>query len=113
MSHSDRLALTISYLEAVITFGYTLFRNLERYSKSQAYMFVRKRKPKRKKIPRRRGSGEAPIPEEYGNDEEEGMSDDEREKPEYAEHKFTFTSFEKVISSSEYYADPSDWPRRA
>lgn len=81
----------------MITFASTLFRMLEKYSKSQAYMFVRKRKPTRKKLPppSANGAGEAPIPEEYGDDDEDDF-EEERERLEFGEHKFTFEAFERV-----------------
>ncbi|BEI92678.1 uncharacterized protein CcaverHIS019_0503060 [Cutaneotrichosporon cavernicola] len=89
-----------SYLDSVITFAYTLFKMLEKYSKSQAYMFVRKRKPTSKKLPppsSNRGE-EAPIPEEYRNEEEEDY-EEERERPQFAEHKFTFEAFERQLAN--------------
>lgn len=73
---------------------------LEKYSKSQAYMFVRKRKPRRRKLPPPSGTGEAPIPEEYQNDEEEDIGGEEEDRPEFAEHKFTFSAFERVRPGS-------------
>lgn len=96
MGYSSPARADHSYLESVITFTYTLFKMLERYSKSQAYMFVRKRKPKRTRLPPPSAAGEAPIPEEYQYDEEEEIYDEEHEKQEFAEHKFTFAAFEKV-----------------
>ncbi|GMK55868.1 hypothetical protein CspeluHIS016_0209240 [Cutaneotrichosporon spelunceum] len=89
-----------SYLDSVVTFAYTLFKMLEKYSKSQAYMFVRKRKPTRKKLPQPSSNGgeEAPIPEEYRNDEEEDF-EEERERPQFAEHKFTFEAFERQLAT--------------
>ena len=69
---------------------------LEKYSKAKAFMFVRKRKAARKKRKQedaqlRQGS----MPLEYGG-EEEVDSEADREAPTYAEHAFTFASFEKV-----------------
>lgn len=65
---------------------------LEKYSRNQQYMYIRKKKAarqKRKQIaPEING-----LPEEYIG--EEGDQPD-RDAPSYAEHAFTFTSFEKV-----------------
>lgn len=74
---------------------------LERYSKTKAFMFVRKRKAARKK---RKALANDPDAHEQtqveGNDgENEEDIQAERDMPSYAEHTFTFTSFEKVRSS--------------
>lgn len=92
--------LTASYLEAIIHFAYVLLRMLERYSKDNAYMYVRKRKAARRKRQalKANNTGEAPIPEEYANDEEEDIGPDE-DAPSYREHAFTFASFEQRFSS--------------
>ncbi|KAL7421129.1 Topoisomerase 1-associated factor 1 [Cryptotrichosporon argae] len=67
---------------------------LERYSKTKAFMFVRKRRAARKRRQvQPTTTGEAPIPEEYRDDEDEGVPD--REAPSFAEHAFTFESFER------------------
>lgn len=45
---SERVAHTVSsyhrYLDSVINLAYTLLRMLEKYSKSKAYMYVRKKR---------------------------------------------------------------------
>lgn len=72
---------------------------LERYSKTKAFMFVRKRKASRRK---RKAQAEDPegaaqqtqVEENVGENEEDIPA--ERDMPSYAEHAFTFTSFEKV-----------------
>ncbi|CAK9781717.1 hypothetical protein CC85DRAFT_324759 [Cutaneotrichosporon oleaginosum] len=96
---SNFTSQSYSYLSSVVAFAYTLFRTLEKYSKSQAYMFVRKRKPARRKLPPPSSSGGdgAAIPEEYRDDEEEDM-EEERDRPEFAEHKFTFEAFERKLA---------------
>lgn len=76
---------------------------LEKYSKTKAFMFIRKRKNTHKKRKEQQAASQAnaegeqrKIPEEYGN-EEEAFAPDE-DAPSYAEHAFTFQSFEKVSS---------------
>lgn len=88
----------VSFLDCIVHFAYVLLRMLEKYSKSQAYMFVRKRKRAnaKRKAPKSALDSAAPIPEEYaaGSDEDEEEAD--ADAPSYAEHAFTFTSYEKV-----------------
>ncbi|WOO84917.1 Topoisomerase 1-associated factor 1 [Vanrija pseudolonga] len=79
---------SVGYLEAIIHFAYVLLRMLERYSKDNAYMYALKA----------HNTGEAPIPEEYANDEEEDIGPDE-DAPSYREHAFTFASFEQRFAS--------------
>ncbi|WWD21366.1 hypothetical protein CI109_105851 [Kwoniella shandongensis] len=94
MQYKDQ---SVAYLDSVIHFAYVLLRMLEKYSKTKAFMFVRKRKAARKK---RKQAVEDPngtaggIPEEYGNEEEADLEPD-KEAPSYAEHAFTFQAFEK------------------
>ena len=88
--------LTSRYLDSVIHFAYVLLRMLERYSKSKSYMFIRKRKAAKKKRKAEDENGSAPLPEEYGEDEEAGILDGDDDTPSYAEHAFTFQAFEKV-----------------
>ncbi|WVQ81137.1 hypothetical protein IAT38_003259 [Cryptococcus sp. DSM 104549] len=88
---------SVGYLDSVVHFAYVLLRMLEKYSKTQTFMYVRKRRTARKKRKAVDGpeEGAAPIPEEYGNEEEEIDLEREKDTPSYAEHKFTFQSFEK------------------
>jgi replication fork protection complex subunit Tof1/Swi1 len=71
---------------------------LEKYSKNKSYMFVRKRRAarhKRKAAGAREGS--TAIAEDYGDeDEEAALLEADKDMPSYAEHAFTFQSFEKV-----------------
>lgn len=83
----------------MIHFAYVLLRMLERYSKTKAFMFVRKRKAARKKRKALANDPEAAaqqtqVEENDGENEEDIQA--ERDMPSYAEHTFTFTSFEKV-----------------
>ncbi|TXT09069.1 hypothetical protein VHUM_02543 [Vanrija humicola] len=91
---------SVGYLEAIIHFAYVLLRMLERYSKDNAYMYVRKRKSaqKKRRALKALNTGEAPIPEEYANEEEEDIGPDE-DTPSYREHAFTFASFEQRFAS--------------
>ncbi|WVW79467.1 hypothetical protein I302_101436 [Kwoniella bestiolae CBS 10118] len=94
---------SVAYLDSVIHFAYVLLRMLEKYSKNKAFMFIRKKKAARKKRkeaeqsnePNPDGSG---MPEEYGNEEEEALQPD-KEAPSYAEHAFTFKTFERRFAS--------------
>ncbi|ORY33101.1 timeless protein-domain-containing protein [Naematelia encephala] len=84
---------SVAYLTSVVHFAYVFLRMLEKYSKNKAFMFVRKRKAARKKRKAIEALPEtAALPEEYGNEED---VEPERDTPSYAEHAFTFTSFEK------------------
>ncbi|OXG18463.1 topoisomerase 1-associated factor 1, partial [Cryptococcus neoformans Tu259-1] len=92
---------SIGYLDSIIHFAYVLLRMLEKYSKTKAFMFIRKRKNTHKKRKEQQAASQAnaegeqrKIPEEYGNEEEEAFAPDE-DAPSYAEHAFTFQSFEK------------------
>ncbi len=87
---------------------------LEKYSKTKSYMFIRKRKAAKKKRKAQEESGSAPLPEEYGDDEEAGLMDGDDDTPSYAEHAFTFESFEKVCPDAlqTHRAEFSDLHRR-
>ncbi|OCF79113.1 topoisomerase 1-associated factor 1 [Kwoniella mangroviensis CBS 8886] len=94
---------SVAYLDSVIHFAYVLLRMLEKYSKNKAFMFIRKRKAARKKRKEAEQSTElnpdgSVMPEEYGNEEEEALQPD-KEAPSYAEHAFTFKTFEKRFAS--------------
>lgn len=86
---------------------------LERYSKTKTFMFVRKRKAARKKRQNAAAAGDDEVSGQQSdlptNDEIEHEEDLQAEKnmPSYAEHAFTFTSFEKVRPSSTFI-----WPSR-
>ena len=88
--------------ESIIDFAYVLLRMLERYSKTKAFMFVRKRKAARRKRKAGGATGASgPSAEEYAGDDEEGEDGGaEKETPSYAEHTFTFQTFEKVSQMS-------------
>ncbi len=88
-----------SYLDSVIHFAYVLLRNLEKYSKTKAFMYVRKRKANQKKRKQAEdGAVQPSMPEEYAA-EEEGDAEPDRDTPSYAEHQFTFEAFEKVLDT--------------
>lgn len=102
------------YLDSVIHLSYVLLRMLEKYSKSKAFMYVRKKKSKAKK---RKGERDPVSWTEYDEltccprrsakkpDEEEGdgigQGDEEEEEMDrgalsYGEHAFEFEKFEAV-----------------
>lgn len=87
-----------SYLDSVVHFAYVLLRMLEKYSKNKSYMFVRKRRAAKSKRKGNEGrDGSAPIAEDYDQeDEEAALLEADKDMPSYAEHAFTFQSFEKV-----------------
>jgi len=87
-----------SYLDSVVHFAYVLLRMLEKYSKNKSYMFVRKRRAAKSKRKSNEGrDGSAPIAEDYDQeDEEAALLEADKDMPSYAEHAFTFQSFEKV-----------------
>ena len=88
-----------SYLETIVNFAFVLLRMLERYSKNKSFMFIRKRKAaRRKRLADKNGESQGPTAEEYAGDDEEGDGGDDRDAPSYAEHAFTFQTFEKVSS---------------
>ncbi|WWC91099.1 uncharacterized protein L201_006040 [Kwoniella dendrophila CBS 6074] len=92
---------SVAYLDSVVHFAYVLLRMLEKYSKNKGYMFIRKRKAARKKRKEAEKANEpnaSGMPEEYGNEEEEALQPDEQ-APSYAEHAFTFKTFEKRFAS--------------
>ncbi|KAK8843979.1 hypothetical protein IAR55_006771 [Kwoniella newhampshirensis] len=95
MQYKDQ---SVAYLDSVIHFAYVLLRMLEKYSKTKAFMFVRKRKAARKKRKQAEDpndtAGASGMPEEYGNEDEAELEPD-KEAPSYAEHAFTFQAFEK------------------
>lgn len=89
---------SIAYLDAIIHFAYVLLRMLEKYSKNNTFMFVRKRRAAQDKR-RARGSGVEDdafdgVPDEE-DDVEEGEGLAERSLPSYREHTFTFQAFER------------------
>ncbi|KAL7415832.1 timeless protein-domain-containing protein [Mrakia frigida] len=78
---------SVAYLDAVVHLAYVLLRMLEKYSKSNVYMFVRKRKAKRAK---RKG-----VRSSRGDDDGEDEDiDPDRGAVNYAEHKFAFEKYE-------------------
>ncbi|WRT69168.1 uncharacterized protein IL334_006152 [Kwoniella shivajii] len=88
---------SVAYLDSVVHFAYVLLRMLEKFSKNKAFMFIRKKKAARKKRKEAENLMDPTangMPEEYGNEEEEVLQPDQ-EAPSYAEHAFTFKSFEK------------------
>ncbi|EIW66064.1 hypothetical protein TREMEDRAFT_65909 [Tremella mesenterica DSM 1558] len=90
---------SVTYLDSVVHFAYVLLRMLERYSKTNTYMFVRKRKAAKKARKKTKGSMEGEVPEEFmgdeGVDEEDVNGEDERQGQSYKEHAFQFSSFEQ------------------
>ncbi|WVO15560.1 hypothetical protein L204_103220 [Cryptococcus depauperatus] len=97
---------SIAYLDSIINFAYVLLRMLERYSKTKAFMFIRKRKNTHKKRKAEQVAARTHddqeerkrIPEEYGDEEDEVLVE-KQEGPSYEEHAFTFQSFEKRFST--------------
>ncbi|WVR08981.1 hypothetical protein IAU60_006041 [Kwoniella sp. DSM 27419] len=86
---------SVAYLDSVVHFAYVLLRMLEKYSKNKSYMFIRKRKAaKKKRIEADPQAADSNMPEEYGNEEEEALLPD-KDVPSYAEHAFTFQTFER------------------
>ncbi|GAA5935882.1 Tof1p [Sporobolomyces koalae] len=82
------------YLDSTITLAYTLLRMLEKFSKSKAYMYVRKKKAGRagkKKSKAGDENGEDGLG--LGHDEEE--EEIERGTVSFGEHAFQFEKFEQ------------------
>ncbi|GAA5828412.1 hypothetical protein JCM11251_006233 [Rhodosporidiobolus azoricus] len=85
------------YLDAVMNLSYTLLRMLEKYSKSKAYMFVRKKKAGRAARKKKRQQA---TDEDAGDGL--GMGDEDEEELEveqgtvsFKEHAFQFEKFEQ------------------
>ena len=106
---------SVAYLDAVVHLAYVLLRMLEKYSKSNSYMFVRKRKAKKAK----RNNGQsisvhscdpgtslltcrcALCPVRNGRAEDDGENEDvdmDRGAVSYGEHAFAFEKYETVSS---------------
>ncbi|GAA5831127.1 hypothetical protein JCM3766R1_006246 [Sporobolomyces carnicolor] len=84
------------YLESAITLSYTLLRMLEKYSKSKAYMYVRKKKAGRaaKKRKNKEG-GDENAEDGLGMGENEEEEEIERGTVSFGEHAFQFEKFEQ------------------
>lgn len=86
-----------SYLDSIMNLTYVLLRMLERYSKNNEFMFVRKKKKraaKRRKQRRHRQTEEEGGPIDEASDDEGG--DAESRKADFATHSFQFANFEAV-----------------
>ena len=106
---------SVAYLDSVVHFAYVLLRMLEKYSKNKTFMFIRKKKANRRKKKAKAAGKEAESakPEDYHGDSEEdenGEMPPDRNAPTYAEHAFTFQSFEKVSAQYESGSTGSDAP---
>lgn len=89
---------TNRYLDSVINLSYVLLRMLEKYSKSKAFMYVRKKQNRAsRKKKNRSGADDEGDGIGQGDDEEE--EEIERGTRTYKEHAFTFSAFETVRSS--------------
>ena len=86
---------SVGYLTSIINFAYVLLRMLEKHSKNNSYMFVRKRKGLSGKKKKGEDDGR---PEYDDEDEEAGILEGDKDMPSYAEHQFKFQTFEKVSS---------------
>lgn len=109
------------YLDSVINLAYTLLRMLEKYSKSKAYMYVRKKRAGRAANARKKKKRESrsalhrieyvaessarPIETDTADENAEeglGMGEDEEELEvergtvSFGEHAFQFEKFEQV-----------------
>lgn len=85
------------YLDAIMNLTYVLLRMLERYSKNNEFMFVRKKKKraaKRKRARRNKQIEDEGGPIDEASDDEE--QDKESRQADFATHSFQFASFEAV-----------------
>ncbi|GAA6007730.1 hypothetical protein JCM11491_003944 [Sporobolomyces phaffii] len=90
------------YLDSVITLSYTLLRMLEKYSKSKAYMYVRKKKAgraakkkKRQLFPQSTTGGDENGEDGLGMGEDEEEDEIARGTVSFGEHAFQFEKFEQ------------------
>ena len=86
------------YLDSIMNLTYVLLRMLERYSKNNEFMFVRKKKKRAAKRRKQRRNKQAendgaPIDEDSEDDAERN---DENRRVDSATHLFQFASFEAV-----------------
>ncbi|CEQ41477.1 SPOSA6832_03222, partial [Sporobolomyces salmonicolor] len=94
-------AQSYKYLDSVINLSYTLLRMLEKYSKSKAYMYVRKKKAGRAAKKKSQHSiceendGEAEDGDGLGMGEDEEEEEIERGTVSFGEHAFQFEKFEQ------------------
>ncbi|EOQ99643.1 hypothetical protein E3P92_01291 [Wallemia ichthyophaga] len=82
---------SVQFLESIVHLAYVFLRMLENFSKSKAYMFVRKRKSSK----RRNGDINEPTMQTTAEDDAEAN----RETLSAAEHKFVFSSYERRFAS--------------
>ncbi|GAA6000092.1 Tof1p [Rhodotorula paludigena] len=98
-------AQSYKYLDAVLNLAYTLLRMLEKYSKSKAYMYVRKKKAgraakkKKKQVDENGGDG---LGMEAEEDEEELEID--AGTVSFGEHAFQFEKFEQRFADESVLA---------
>ncbi|GAA6062112.1 hypothetical protein JCM10212_000866 [Sporobolomyces blumeae] len=85
------------YLDSIITLSYTLLRMLEKYSKSKAYMYVRKKKAGRAANKRRKrdAAGNENGEDGLGMGEDEEEQEIERGIVSFSDHAFQFEKFEQ------------------
>ncbi|GAA5867194.1 hypothetical protein JCM3774_002365 [Rhodotorula dairenensis] len=91
-------AQSYKYLDSVINLAYTLLRMLEKYSKSKAYMYVRKKKAGRAANSRKKQRKDAVdenAEEGLGMGEDEEELEVERGTVSFGEHAFQFEKFEQ------------------
>ncbi|GAA5823835.1 hypothetical protein JCM5353_006373 [Sporobolomyces roseus] len=83
------------YLDSVITLSYTLLRMLEKYSKSKAYMYVRKKKAGRAAKKKTNKEGDENGEDGMGMGEDEEEEEIARGTVSFGEHSFQFEKFEQ------------------
>ncbi|GAA5903525.1 Tof1p [Sporobolomyces salmoneus] len=84
------------YLDSVITLSYTLLRMLEKYSKSKAYMYVRKKKAGRAaKKKKAKDGGDENAEDGLGLGEDEEEEEIARGTISFGDHAFEFEKFEQ------------------
>ncbi|TKA58341.1 hypothetical protein B0A53_00079 [Rhodotorula sp. CCFEE 5036] len=89
-------AQSYKYLDSVINLAYTLLRMLEKYSKSKAYMYVRKKRAGRAANARKKKqTADENAEEGLGMGEDEEELEVERGTVSFGEHAFQFEKFEQ------------------
>ncbi|GAA5948542.1 hypothetical protein JCM3765_004917 [Sporobolomyces pararoseus] len=93
------------YLDSVITLSYTLLRMLEKYSKSKAYMYVRKKKAGRAaKKKKNKDRTEENAEDGLGMGENEEEEEIARGTVSFGEHAFQFEKFEQRFAEESVLA---------
>ncbi|GAA5880461.1 hypothetical protein JCM16303_005390 [Sporobolomyces ruberrimus] len=83
------------YLDSTVNLSYTLLRMLEKYSKSKAYMYVRKKKAGRAAKKKKTGTGDENAEDGLGLGEDEEEEEIARGTVSFGEHAFQFEKFEQ------------------